>query len=505
LKQAEASAARLAMAVQQTDEAILITDASATILDVNPAFLRTSGYTREEVVGQNPRLLKSGNHDSSFYQQMWSTLGSGQVWRGRLTNKRKDGTLYEEDATISPMVDAAGKIVSFVGVKRDVTEKERMAAQMRRIQRLESVGSLAAGIAHDLNNALTPVLIVGELLRMEFPDRASADLDVIQAGARRGADLVKHLMNFARGAEGERLPVQLKPLCTELRQIFQSTFPKNIELQLDCPKDLPDILGDATQLHQVFLNLMVNARDAMPDGGKISITARPTDLGDPEVSFLPLQPGRYVLVRVGDTGSGIPPEALDRIFDPFFTTKGPDAGTGLGLSTSLGIVKGHGGYIRAYSIPGHGSTLSVYLPAHDADIGDTASRRGSTPAFRGQGETILVVDDEPAVRDILRRLLTKLNFKVVTAGEATSALKEVSELGTELAAVITDLHMPQLSGLSFVRVLRGRWPTTGVIVVSGLMTPQERDEFAKLGVHAVLDKPFMESDLVKALRTIFVG
>ena len=506
LKQAEASEARLAMAVQQADEAIVITDASGTILDVNPAFLKTSGYTREEAVGHNPRILQSGKHDANFYQQMWSTLLAGQAWRGRLTNRRKDGTLYDEDATISPMFDAAGKIVSFVGVKRDVTEQERMAVQMRRAQRMESIGSIASGVAHDLNNALTPILMIVELLRLEFPDTASDDLDVIQAGAKRGADLVKQLLNFARGAEGERLPVGLKPLCTELGRLIHSTFPKNIELRVDCPEGLPDVLGDATQLHQVFLNLLVNARDAMPDGGTISIEARSTELGaTDESNFFDLLPGPYVVVRVTDPGTGIPPETLDRIFDPFFTTKSPDAGTGLGLSTSLGIVKGHGGSIRVYSVPGQGSTFAVYLPAHHAAISDTALPETIDSAFRGHGETILVVDDEPSVRDIIRRVLTKLNFKVVTAAEGTSALRELSERGTELAAVITDLHMPLLNGLSFVRVLRGRLPETGVIVVSGLVAKRDRDEFAELGVHALLDKPFTEEDLVKALRTVFAN
>jgi PAS domain S-box-containing protein len=505
-KQAEESEARLAMAVQQADEAIVITDASGTILDVNPAFLKTSGYTREETVGHNPRILQSGKHGASFYQQMWSTLLAGQVWRGRLTNKRKDGTLYDEDATISPMFDAAGQIIAFVGVNRDVTEQERMAVQMRRAQRLESIGSLASGVAHDLNNALTPILMIVELLRLEFPDTASDDLDVIQAGAKRGADLVKQLLNFARGAEGERLPVRLKPLCTELGQLIHSTFPKNIELRVDCPDDLPEILGDATQLHQVVLNLLVNARDAMPDGGTISMEARPTEVAATgEINLLNLPPGPYIAVRVTDTGMGIPAEILDRIFDPFFTTKALKAGTGLGLSTSLGIVKGHGGFIRVYSVPGQGSTFAVYVPAHHADISDTASPKRIDSAFRGHGETILVVDDEPSVREIIRRVLTKLNFRVVTAAEGASALREVSERGTELAAVITDVHMPQLDGLSFVRVLRGRLPETAVIVVSGLVAEQERDEFAMLGVHALLDKPFTEDDLVKALRTIFVS
>ncbi len=505
LKRAEASEAQLATAVQHAAEGILITEPDGTILHVNPAFEAMTGYTREEAVGQNPRILNSGRQDTAYYEQMWATLNRGEVWRGRISNKRKDGTLYEVETTISPMYDPAGDIVSFIGVQRDVTEQEQLETQLRRAQRLESIGSLAAGVAHDLNNALAPILMVTEMLRLDFPKSASEDLDVIRAGVKRGADLVKQLLNFARGAEGERLPVRLQPLCKEVKRLILSTFPKNIELRMDCPTDLPQVLGDATQLHQVLLNLCVNARDAMPDGGTITVEAiRRNVSATGEMEILNVRPGPYVAIQVTDTGTGIPREILDRIFDPFFTTKASEKGTGLGLATSLGIVKGHGGFIRAYSVAGQGSTFTVYLPAHH-EVADSASPKAMDSAFQGHGETILVVDDEAPIRSILRRVLTKLNFKVLTAAEGTSALREVSEHGPKLAAVITDLHMPELDGLSFVHMLRKQSPETGVILVSGLIEERERKEFTELGVRAMLNKPFTEEDLVTALRTIFVG
>jgi PAS domain S-box-containing protein len=505
LKRAEASADRLAMAVQQAAESIVITDANGTIQDVNPAFEKTSGYSREEAVGQNPRMLKSGKQDAGFYQRMWTALTDGQVWHGRLTNKRKDGTLYDEEVTISPMRNAAGKTVSFVAVKRDVTEQERLESQLRRAQRMESVGTLAGGIAHDLNNALAPILMAAELLRLALPDCAMDDLDLIEDGARRGADLVKQLLTFARGAEGDRLPIKLRPLLTEMERMIRGTFPKNIELRVDCPRGLPAILGDTTQLHQVLLNLLLNARDAMPDGGTLSVDVQRKDVdASVETEALKVVPGPYVVLRVTDTGTGIPPELVDRIFDPFFTTKGPDKGTGLGLATTLGIVKGHAGFIRVYSAPGHGTTFRVYLPVHDGGATETALVPTTESAFQGNGETILVVDDEPSVRNILRKVLTRMNFKVRTASDGTSALHEVSEHGAELSAVITDLHMPHLDGMSFVRVLRSRFPDAAVIVVSGLIDEQAREQFASLGVRAILDKPFAHADLVTALQTISV-
>jgi signal transduction histidine kinase/CheY-like chemotaxis protein len=435
---------------------------------------------------------------------MWAVLTDGRIWRGRLTNKRKDGTLYDEEVTISPMRDPAGKTVSFVAVKRDVTEQQRLESQLRRAQRMESIGTLAGGIAHDLNNALTPVLMAVQLLRLALPGRAMDDLDLIEGGARRGADLVKQLLTFARGAEGDRLPVQVRPLLIEVERMARSTFPKSIELHVDCPKGLPAILGDFTQLHQVLLNLLLNGRDAMPDGGTLSVEVKRKDFdAGVDADAFDVTPGPYLVLQVSDTGTGIPPKILDRIFDPFFTTKAADKGTGLGLATALGIVKGHGGFIRVYSVPGRGSTFRVYLPVHDGGAATTASAPTTEPTCRGNGEVILVVDDEPSVRDILRKVLTRMNFTVRTAWDGTSALQEVAEHGADLRAVITDLHMPELDGMSFVRILRSQLPDVGVIVVSGLMGEETREKFAALGVREILDKPFERADLVTALQTIF--
>ena len=520
---AEESQARLATAVDQVAEAVMITDANAAILYVNPAFEKITGYTREEALGQNPRLLRSGKHDAEFYRRMWAMLTRGEVWSGHLINKRKDGTLYEEESTISPVRDGAGQIVNYVAVKRDVTEQNKLEAQMLRSQRLESIGTLAGGVAHDLNNALAPIMMSTELLRLQFPDTASNYLELIQAGAKRGADMVKQLLTFAKGAEGERLLLQPRHLLKEMGKLIQGTFPKNIELRTSYAKDLRTILGDATQLHQVLLNLCVNARDAMPEGGTLTLEAENMEIDAAYASANPeAKPGQYVVWRVTDTGTGIPPEVLDLIFEPFFTTKGPGKGTGLGLSTVIGIVKSHGGFVRVYSTPalrrvappsahptqptgrsGQGSAFAVYLPAYGSDAGDASLLAQAETAFRGNGETILVVDDEPSVRNVLRAVLTALNFKVLTAADGTEALLQVTEKRAALRAVITDLHMPHMDGLSFVRLLKGRLPQAGVIVVSGRLDEREETEFKALGVNALIDKPFTQEKLVAALKTVF--
>jgi CheY-like chemotaxis protein len=289
-----------------------------------------------------------------------------------------------------------------------------------------------------------------------------------------------------------------------MEKLMCGTFPKNIELQTSAAKDLRTVLGDATQLHQVLLNLCVNARDAMPSGGTLTLAAENVEIDATYAREVPeAKPGHYVVWRVTDTGAGIPPEILDRIFEPFFTTKGLDKGTGLGLSTVIGIVKSHGGFVQVYSAPGQGSTFAVYLPAYGADAGDTFLLDKVATTFRGNGETILVVDDEAAVREVMRKVLTGLNFKVLTVANGTEALLQVAERRAELRLVITDLHMPRMDGLSFVRILKGRMPGVGIIVISGRLDEPAETEFKALGVSALLEKPFSQAKLVEALKTTF--
>lgn len=417
---------------------------------------------------------------------------------------RPDGAVRWVLDSGTPIRNATGEVVRMSGVARDITERKEVESQRLRTQRLESIGTLASGVAHDLNNALAPILMATELLRLEFPDKASQYLELIQASAKRGADMVKQLTTFAKGDEGERLVLQPRHLLKEMETLIRSTFPKNIQLQTSYTKDLRTIQGDATQLQQVLLNLCVNARDAMPDGGRLTLKAENIEIDNVYAEAVPeAKPGHYVVWRVEDTGTGIPPEIVDRIFEPFFSTKGKDKGTGLGLSTVSGIVKGHGGFLRLYSVPGRGSTFAVYLPATGTATGDTARLAKVDTTFRGHGETILVVDDEANVRDVTRAVLTALNFKVLTAASGTEALIQVTERRTELRAVITDLHMPGMDGLTFVRLIKGRLSQAGIIVASGRLDQREAQAFKQLGVSALLDKPFVQEQLVSALKTVF--
>ncbi len=397
--------------------------------------------------------------------------------------------------------DADGRKIGAVVVMRDITQRRQTERQMLRAQRLESIGTLAGGVAHDLNNALAPILMVTGLLRMQYPD-ASELIDTVEASAKRGAGMVRQLLTFAKGVEGARLLVQPRHLLKEMEKIIKGTFPKNIQLRSVYAKKLHPVVGDSTQLHQVLLNLCVNARDAMPGGGTLTLEAENVEIDASSASLFPeARPGSYVLWRIRDTGTGIPPEILERIFEPFFTTKGPDTGTGLGLSTVIGIVKSHDGFVRVHSEPGRGSTFSIYLPSAGDSTGDTFSPFIAELDFRGNGETILVVDDEAAVRQAARSVLTALNFQVLTAAGGTEALIQAADKHAELRAVFTDLHMPHMDGLTFVQTLKHMLPATRIIVMSGHMEEREANELNKLGVSALLDKPFTQEKLAEVLKT----
>jgi two-component system cell cycle sensor histidine kinase/response regulator CckA len=402
------------------------------------------------------------------------------------------------------MRDAMGKAIRLGWIAKDITESKQALTQRLRTQRLESIGTLAGGISHDLNNALAPILMGIELLRLQLP-QGSGILDTMEVSGRHAAGMVRQVLTFAKGIEGARVLIQPRHLLNEIVSLMRSTFPKNIKLKVICPVPVDPVLGDATQLHQVLLNLCVNARDAMPQGGALTVELDTREIDATYASVVLAQPGRYVVYRVTDTGTGIPSEILDHIFDPFFTTKGPDKGTGLGLSTVLGIVKSHGGFVRVYSAVGKGATFTIHLPVAEARADTGAPLAEAQLGFRGKGETILVVDDDASIRQISRAVLTVLDFAVLTASDATEAIVLVTQKRAELSAVITDLHMPHMDGLTFVRVLKHLAPEAGIIVSSGRLTDSDVDECKALGVSALLEKPFTQDMLVTALRTIFSG
>lgn len=394
-----------------------------------------------------------------------------------------------------------GITLRVTGSQSDINTRKLMEEQVRRSQRLESIGTLAGGIAHDLNNTLAPILMGVDWLRINSPG-GSRMVELIQASAMRAADMVKQLLTFAKGAEGEHIPVRPDNLLLDMSKIIRGSFPKNILLRFQCKEDLPAIRGDVTQLHQVLLNLCVNARDAMPGGGMLTLAASRVVVEEPLLNAMPeSKTGEYLAIQVQDTGTGISHDLMDRIFDPFFTTKSLDKGTGLGLSTAMGIVNGHGGFLRVDSEPGKGSVFTVYLPVADSRF-ETEIEGPPPVKFVGQGEAILFVDDESALREAANEVLSSLNFTVLTASDGAEALVQMSRYSGKLRAIITDVHMPYMDGLTFVYMLRHSMPHIPVIVASGRLDEEAAEQFKALGGTWRLDKPFTQNELTSLLKTI---
>jgi len=401
-ERAAREARRLSMAVEHAGEAIIITDAHGVIEYVNPAFERTTGYPSGEVVGRTPRILKSGKHDPAFYRQLWRTISQGLTWTGRFTNRRKDGSLYEEDATITAVMDDQGQVAHYVAVKRDVTQQVVLEKRLRHAQKMEAIGTLAGGIAHDFNNVLAAIIGYSQMASDELPEDSplQADLGRVLAAADRARSLVRQILTFSRRGEEERQPLRLHTVVREVLKLLRSVLPATIEVREDIDRDCPPVLADPTQMHQVVMNLCTNAYQAMRDqGGVLTVALDCSDVDSAMAAQRPgLREGTYARLWVTDTGCGMDEATLARIFEPFFSTKGSEGGTGLGLATTHGIVSAHGGVVSVYSEVGKGSTFHVYLPCIEA--GKPAEETAAQP-IRGGNERILIVDDEESLARLL--------------------------------------------------------------------------------------------------------
>lgn len=492
----------LATLLDIANDAIYVRDLAHRIDYWNRSAERIYGWTRAEAVGRlSGELFAKGRESNEQIQDALIEHGS---WSGerRHFNKKGEGVIVFSRLTL--VRDAQGKPAAIMAIDTDITERKQLEVQFLRAQRLESLGALSSGIAHDLNNVLSPILLAAPLLRDEVHSKLGETiLASLESSARRGADVVKQVLAFARGAEGEKRLLRPDTLLTEMQKIILETFPKNIHVSvLEMPEIWP-IMADPTQVHQALMNLCVNARDAMPNGGSLILSVENLETDERSIrKYGNTAPGPYVLFLVRDTGMGIPQEYLDKIFDPFFTTKPLGKGTGLGLATVLGILKGHHGFVSVDSEPGQGTCFVLGFPADPKQKETVAAAKGETAPPRGDGETLLLVDDEPAVRETIQRLLEKYGYRVIAASDGAEAVGIFAQNREKIDLVLTDMMMPGMDGPSLIRIIRRITPELCVVGMSGVGDIATLNTIASLHLDAFINKPCTEDSLLGTLKRV---
>ena len=486
-------------------DAVLITDAEGRIEWVNPAFTRLTGYGASEAVGRNPRdLVRSGRQSREFYAGIWSTILAGHAWHGEIVNRRKDGSEYTEEQTITPILDQAGRVTHFVAIKRDATERLVLRDRIRQSEKMETVGQLASGIAHDFNNLLTVIIGLGELVLGELPgaDPIRDDILPMLDAANSAATLTKQLLAFGRRQLLTTTVLNFNTVIAGAEPLLRRLLRDDIVLHVLAAPELGHVNVDAGQMSQVLINLAVNARDAMPDGGRLTIDTRNVTIDAAYAAHtetaIPL--GEYVRVAVSDTGIGMDDATRRRMFEPFFTTKAHGKGTGLGLATVYGIVKQSNGFIWVYSEPDRGTSFHIYLPIVDAQPGFVPA---PTAATRARGaETILVVEDNPSLRSLTARLLESGGFTVVAAASGVDALRILERRDPPIDLLLTDVVMPGLSGPQIARGAEHLASAPRVLYMSGYTD----DEVVRHGVLdasiAFMNKPFTRDSLLRKVREV---
>lgn len=490
----------LARAVEQAAESIIITDSRQRILYVNPFFEKITGYGREEVVGLTPELLRSGHHDDSFYKHIRRTLVRGRGWQGRMTSRCKDGSLVEEDATISPVFDDSGEITHYIAVKRDVTRTLQMERQLQQARKMEAIGTLAGGIAHDFNNILGAIIGCAEVAMAELPadSRAHSDLERVLSSGQRARRLVQQILTFSRQSENDRRPLRLQPIIKETVKFLRASLPATVEIKTTFLEEDWLVLADPVQIQQILLNLSSNGAHAIgSSGGVLEIRLESRSLSQAEAESIGgISGGDYLLLSVRDSGHGMNGVVLDRIFDPFFTTKGVGEGTGLGLSVVHGIVTDLEGRMVVESSPGEGTVFFIYLARGERGGEDD----GVSPTVPGSlnNERILVVDDELYLAEAMGKNLRQLGYRVDVHVRSTTAFESFSREADSYDAVICDLTMPRMRGDELVRQIKAICPDIPIILCTGYSDAISADD-VRLGLHTILYKPVLKWQLAQSL------
>jgi PAS domain S-box-containing protein len=501
-KRTEEESLLLATAIEHAAESVIISNRIGTIQYVNPAFEQLSGFSREDIIGQNFRILRSDKHDKGFYKDMWEVISRGNIWSGYITNRMKDNTLREFETKISPVQNGSGDIVSFVSVNRDVTQEKVLEAQLQLAHRMQSIGTLAGGIAHDFNNILSAIIGYTELT-VDYLEKGSLPYnnlqEVLEAG-ERAKDLINQILAFSRQSEQDLKPLQLKLIVKEVLKLIRATLPSTIEIHQDLQSDAA-ILGDQIKIHQVLMNLCTNASHAMLEkGGVLSVSLSEVELDSSFiVKHFDIKSGSYLKLSISDTGHGMPARVLEHIFDPFFTTKEKGQGTGMGLSVVHGIAKSHNGTIHVYSEPGEGSTFNVYLPIIEKQLEQKI--RDEKPMPTGT-EHILFVDDEESLIDMGKQLLVSLGYDVTTRINSIEAFELFKTRPDAFDLVITDLTMPNMTGDELAKKLMAIRPDIPVILCTGFSTRITEEKSKNMGIRAFILKPLIRKDIAGTIRKV---
>ncbi len=500
-QQAEQQVRMQSSALEAAANSIILTDTAGRILFANKAFCAMTGYAPEEVIGRTPDFLKSGKHDPGFFRELWETILTGRVWQGELINRRKDGTHYHEEMTITPIQEPTGEITHFIAVKEDITQRKKFKEHLHHVQKMEAIGQLAGGVAHDFNNLLTVIHGNTQLVLMDesqLNEENRQCLKQVTDATERAGNLTRQLLAFGRKQDIQFQPLNLNDVIGNFTKMLKRVIGEHITLQCLYARDLPPIDADVGMIEQILINLIVNARDAMPDGGSIVVTTEAIDIGAAFVESHPeAQPGHFVCITVSDTGSGIYPEYLPRIFEPFFTTKEPGKGTGLGLATVYGIVKQHQGWIEVTSQVGSGTNFKIFLPASaSGQLKPLVPPKKPAPA--GGHERILLVEDDADVRMVARDVLEVSGYQVWDAADGLEALNIWKASDTKMDLLLTDVIMPGgLNGRELADRLRGEQPGLKVILMSGYSA----DRLGKIQPHShILHKPFSLENLTETVR-----